>query len=128
MAKKKKRHNQSGIVKKHTLPSRFKPGLLDDCDNRLSMVKELRRRIQRLRDDVGATSYQQELLCERAIFVSVQLETMERRAVETGELDASAYCQTVNVLSSLLSKLGLKRATKQVQSLESYVTSKRSKK
>ena len=105
-----------------TLPSRFEPKFWETTDQRQAVVKKVRRRLEELRDDAGVDSVQKEMLVRRAIFISVQLETMEVQSVETGDFNPGVYTQMVNALSGLLSKLGLEQQTmKKVVNLHDYV-------
>src|SRR5688572_3497154 len=70
-----------------TIPGRFEPRFWDESDGRCALVKEVRRRYEQLKEDTGTDTYQKDLLCQRAIFIAIQLETMEVQAMETGKLD-----------------------------------------
>ena len=76
-----------------------------------------------LKQDIQADSYQKDLLCQRAIFISVQLETMELLAAEKGNFNAGVYTQMVNALLGLLKSLGLERRAKTVVNLKTYIKS-----
>ncbi|MBL7644652.1 MAG: hypothetical protein JNK74_00545 [Candidatus Hydrogenedentes bacterium] len=105
-----------------TLPERFEPRFWETTDQRQGVVKEIRRRLEALRDDAGVDRVQKEMLVRRAIFISIQLETMEVQSVEGGEFQAGVYTQMTNALSGLLSKLGLEQqTTKKVVNLHEYV-------
>lgn len=105
-----------------SLSKRFKPKFWQEQDNRVAVVKEIRRRVKALKADVGADSVQKELLAERAVFVALQLETMECDALAgKGKLDAGVYCQAVNTLSGLLSKLGLDRKVQEAGGLKAFL-------
>jgi hypothetical protein len=43
--------------------------------------------IAAFKEDTGCDSMQKEILCQRAIFVPIQLETLEVVAAESGRLD-----------------------------------------
>jgi hypothetical protein len=107
--------------KKPKLPIVFEPHLLQDADNRFGIIKEIKRRYRVLVEDAGADSYQKEVLCERAVFLAVRLETMERMAAETGEFDAGIYTNMTNTLIGLLKALGLEKQFKKTVDLKSYV-------
>ncbi|HEY1375537.1 MAG TPA: hypothetical protein VGF55_02025 [Gemmataceae bacterium] len=94
------------------VPAEFTPKFWQDLDRRLHPAKEIVRRVERLKRDSGADSYQKELLCERAAFVSVVLETFEVEAGQTGRIDLGAYVQAVNSLVGLLRHLGLEKRAK----------------
>ena len=85
------------------------------------VVKEIRRRYETLRADTGAESYQKELLCQRAIFIAVQLETMECMAAETGQFEAGVYSNMTNTLLGLLKALGLERHVVEAIDLKTYM-------
>jgi len=104
-----------------TLPERFVPRFWDECDGRIAVVKEIRRRVDLLKTDTASDSYQKDILCERAVFVCCQLETQERAAIETGKFDAGRYTQMVNALVGLLRSLGLERKARKLDDLQSYV-------
>lgn len=108
-----------------TLPARFVPRFWDECDGRMAVVKEIRRRVQLLKADTAADSYQKEILCERTVFICCQLETQERTAIERGTFDAGRYTQMVNALVGLLRSLGLERRAKQVTNLRDYIDAKK---
>lgn len=91
------------------LPTKFEPQFLDGVDGRLRPARELLRRYAALREDTGVDTTQREILCQRAVFVWTQLETLEVQAVETGEFDAGAYVAMLNCLKGLLNALGLDR-------------------
>lgn len=107
--------------KNNIVPTTFRPQFLDDADGRCAVIKELKRRYDTLKADCGADSNQKDLLVQRAVFVGVQLETIETVAAETGKFDPGSYGQLVNTFLGLLKALGLERKRKQVQSLQSYV-------
>ena len=104
------------------LPSRFVPQFWMKTDRRSLAVREVRRRYRELKDHTGADSSQKDMLCQRAVFIGVQLETMEIEAVEgKAPLDAGRYTQMVNALLGLLKALGLERQMKRVVDLKAYV-------
>ena len=94
------------------LPARFEPRFWVNADQRQKGIREINRRYETLVADTNANSYQKELLVQRAVFVSIQVETMEREAMEgLAPFNAAAYTRLVNTLTKLLSKLGLKRSS-----------------
>jgi len=104
-----------------TIPTRFEPRFWEMADGRCAVIKELRRRYAELIADTGADSFQKRLLCQRAIFLAVQIETMEIEAAEEGIFEAGVYTQAVNALSGLLSKLGLNKHHPRTATLDAYV-------
>lgn len=109
-----------------TLPERFVPQFWDECDGRIAVVKEIRRRVELLKTDTASDSYQKDILCERAVFICCQLETQERAAIEKGEFDAGRYTQMANALVGLLRSLGLERKAKRLDVRE-YIKQKEGK-
>ena len=112
-------------MKSQALPAKFMPKFWEDADGRIAAIKEVRRRYEALKADAGVDSVQKDLLCQRATFVAARLETMEVIAAEGGKFDAGVYCQAVNTLLGLLKALGLSRKAREVESLQTYVRSKR---
>lgn len=107
------------------LSERFVPYFWNDADGRCAVIKEIRRRYTELKQHTQANSFQKDLLCQRAIFISVQLETIERVAAETGKFNSGSYTQMVNTLIGLLKSLGLERKAKKVANLQEYVKGKK---
>lgn len=96
--------------KKHdALPKTFKPKFWKDCDKRLAFVRELEQRIERLQQETNADSFAKQILCQRAIFIALRLETMEREVAENGTFDPGPYVQATNALVGLLKTLGLNK-------------------
>jgi len=99
----------------------FVPRFWEQADSRLAIVRAIKERYEALKEDAGADSIQKQLLCQRAVFLSVWLETVERKALEDSVFAAGEYTQSVNALSGLLSKLGLSKVSKRVGNLREYV-------
>lgn len=91
------------------IPARFEPKFWDLADSRQRAVKLIRQRYDLLSADIGVDSVQKRLLCERAVFISVQLETMEVEASEGKEFKSGLYANLSNTLMGLLKTLGLER-------------------
>lgn len=116
-----------------TLSERFVPQFWDEADGRTAIVKEIRNRVERLKADTQCDSYQKEILCQRVIFITALLESMEIEvcsesagvALQNGRLSAGTYTQMTNTLIGLLKSLGLERKAKKVESLQTYINKKR---
>lgn len=104
------------------IPKKFVPQFWDSEDGRSMIVREIRQRYETLKEDCGADSYQKEMLVQRAIFIGLQLETMEVEAATKGIFDPAVYTQMVNALSGLLNKLGLDRKPAKAATLQAYVS------
>ncbi len=108
---------------------RYFPQPLKGIDRRFGSFKEVRRRMEALRADIGAESYQQNMLLQRAIFIEKQLEAIEFEQERNGELDRrerAIYTQMVNCLSGLLSKieeLGRRKPHKRAKTLDEHLAS-----
>lgn len=126
MAKKVKRDYIN--TKNMDLPARFEPHFLDDADGRCVAVKELRRRLERLKTDAAIDSYQKQIIAQRCVFLTARLETQEVVAAQGGRFDAGCYVQAVNCLIGLLKCLGLQRQAREVVNLRTYVESKQKQK
>jgi hypothetical protein len=108
-----------------TLPVRFVPKFWTDADRRVALVREIESRVERMKADANADSYQKEVLAERAVFIVSLLETAERDAIEgVKALDTGSYVQSVNALIGLLRALGLERRVKAL-GLAEYVQGER---
>jgi hypothetical protein len=103
------------------VPSVFVPQFWEDQDRRLHTAREIGRRVEALRADAGIDSVQKDLLAQRAVFISLLLETAEVRAARTGEFDAGSYTQMVNCLNGLLKALGLEKRVLDAGDLKSYI-------
>lgn len=107
-----------------TLPQRFEPKFLETTDQRQKVIKLIRRRLERLKEEAGCDSFQKEMLAEQAIFISVQLETMKVNALEGGDFEYGQFVQAVNCLTGLLKALGLNRSATNVLDLQTYLAKK----
>jgi len=122
-----KRATRKKPDKEIELPTKFVPQFWNNSDGRISVVRIIRQRYEELKADCGANSVQKDILCQRATFVCIQLETMEVEATKTGKFSSGKYTQMLNTLMGLLRTLGLERQAKQVECLESYVIEKKKK-
>jgi hypothetical protein len=107
------------------LPVKFQPRFWEDADRRIATVRAVKARYLRLREDAGGgESYQRDLLIQRAVFLSIMLETIEVRASEGGDFEVGVYTQASNTLMGLLKTLGLEKQIKSVTDLKAYVESR----
>lgn len=108
-----------------TLTKQFKPRFWEDADSRVSVVRQIRRRYELLKSHCGGEeSIQRDLLCQRATFLSVHIETLEVEAAEGSGLDVGSYVQSLNCLNGLLKTLGLDKRVKNVTDLKTYLEEK----
>lgn len=116
-----KRHRTKDARKEIKLPAKFQPRFwVRDTDGRCAAVKEIRERVETLKQDTQADSYQKQLICERAVFVALKLETMEIEATESGQFDMGVYTQAVNCLMGCLKALGLEKQVPKTLDLKAY--------
>ncbi|MBB6431544.1 hypothetical protein [Algisphaera agarilytica] len=108
-------------TKRKDITATFKPMFWDDLDGRTGTAPNIRDRYMTLKADAGAVSRQRDILCQRAVFMCVCLETMECEAVATGKFDAGVYTQMSNALLGLLKALGLERHVKKAGGLKDYI-------
>lgn len=121
--KKKTKENFQEI----SLAKRFTPDFWELQDGRLAIVKMIRERYDDLKRDTQADSVQKDLLCRRAVFLSLRLEGMEIEATKTGKLNNIVYTKLVASLVSILRCLGFDRKAKKIKSLQDYVNMKAKK-
>ena len=95
------------------LSKQFTPRLLDDADNRLAIVRSIKKKVELLMHDAGGNeSTQRAMLIKHAVFLHVLLETQETELAETGKLDLGSFVQAINSLVGLLRMLGLEKRLK----------------
>lgn len=102
------------------LPSTFQVRFWEVADGRFHAIKLVRKRVRELKQDCGCDSMQKDLLCQRVVFLSLQLEAQERAAAEGGEFNAGVYTQQLNCLLGILKALGLEKRMKKV-GLSQYI-------
>lgn len=112
--------------KKPRLPATFDVRFLELADQRTSAMRLVRERFETLSQHAGVDSLQKELLCRRATFLSLQLESIEVRAIEGDEaVDLGKYSVMLNTFLGVLKALGLdKQIPKSLDSLQNYVAKK----
>ena len=89
----------------------FVPSFWEQVDGRLASVKRIKRRLEALRKDAKVDSVQKEMLCQRAVFLALQIETVEQKAAQGEVVNSGQYCQSCNALLGLLRHLGLNSAS-----------------
>ena len=107
--------------KRTDIQTTFKPRFWADLDGRTGIAQTIRERYETLKADAGAESVQRDILCQRAVFMCVCLETMECEALGTGKFDAGVHTQMTNALLGLLKALGLDRYVKKAGGLDDYI-------
>lgn len=108
--------------------TRYREDFLDTMDGRTEVSRTLRQRLGQLTSDLGGLnnlSYQERSLCRRIIHLERQLDKKELSLAHNSPIDEQSYYTAINTLSSLFSKLGLKRRARTV-SLSDYLKKDRS--
>jgi len=118
----KKRSKRTRAKPDGTLPQRWEPKLFSQADSRMAIVRELRRRVDVLKEEAGVDSFAKTMLAERAIFLATWLETQEREAIEGESFDSAKWIQGLNALTGCLRTLGLEKKAKTVTDLKTYVS------
>lgn len=108
-----------------TLADRFEPKFLESTDQRCKVVRLIRERIEELKKDAGIDCIQKEILAKQAVFISVQLETMQVDALEGKEFEVGRFCNLTNTLVGLLKTLGIARTTPKAVNLKTYLGDKK---
>ena len=107
------------------LTGRYDEDFLAQMDGRVRVAKSLRERLGALVSDLGgmaALSYQEQSLCKRIVHIERLIEKDELTLAHNGTIDRHAHFAALTTLSSLFSKLGLKRRAKQLPSLQNYLS------
>ncbi len=109
------------------IADRYSADFLEELDGRVRTAKTLRQRLRALIADLGGESelsYQEMSLVKRCIHVERLLERRESTLAHGASIDDQAYFSGITTLSSLFTKLGLKRRAKPVQTIEQYLESR----
>jgi len=103
------------------LPETFAVGFWEDQDGRSIVVREIKRRVAQLSAHVGVDSEQRRILVQRAVFLDVQLESMECAAIESRQLEHGVYTSLTNALVGILRTLGIDKRAFKAGGLKEYV-------
>lgn len=106
------------------LSKKFTPQFWDEVDGRLEVMKRIKKRLKALRTDAGVDSYQKDIICQRAVFQILRLETMEAAALKGEPFDQGTYTQAVNSLVGRLRTLGFAKAKGKGINLQDYLAGK----
>ncbi len=103
----------------------FSLRMIDEADSRFRAVKEMRRRLQRLKREAGVDTAAREWLAARAVFLLAYLESQEVASLEGEEINWQRYLMTTRSLTDLLNKLGLDREARSTERLQDIIISER---
>jgi hypothetical protein len=107
--------------RRRTKDKSFALRTLDNCDARFAIVKELRRRLEQLKEDAGVQTIQREWMAARAVFLVSRIESLEYDAVTGKSINWREYMTAVKCLGDVLKRLGLGQERKTTTRLRDYV-------
>jgi hypothetical protein len=108
----------------------YSANFMEELDGRFRTARTLKQRLRALTNDLGGItelSYQELSLVHRCLHLERLLERRESTLAHGGTIDDQSYFSGITTLSSLFTKLGLRRRAKAVMSLDQYVTEKYSR-
>jgi len=89
----------------------FKPHNIEDLDGRFDGGKQVKQRYRQFKRESGSTSLAQDLLCRRAAFLSVLVESLEVEALTGKKFHSGNLIQSGKTLFAILKALGLENTT-----------------
>lgn len=113
-------------TKPRTVARRFRPSFLSDLDGRYPVVRGLKYRYGCYLSDLGGTanlSTMEQTIVKRIVHLEHLVEQKESAIIRGTATDITEYIASVNCLSGLLNRIGLKRRSKQI-SLRDYLNAK----
>jgi hypothetical protein len=113
-------------TKPRTVARRFRPSFLSDLDGRYPVVRGLKHRYGCYLSDLGGTanlSTMEQTIVKRIVHLEHLVEQKESALIAGTGANINEYLASVNCLSGLLGKIGLKRRSRQV-SLRDYLDAK----
>ena len=100
------------------LPGKFRPDFIDRLNRNYALAKVLLARREALRAHVGGdTSYVQERLITRCLWLELLTERYEQKLADGLEVDVGALTQLNNTLKGLYKDLGFERRQRPVRTL-----------
>ncbi len=111
------------------IPKRYKVGFLEKLDNRSHSYKMLSAAYEEIMEDVdaGSLTHTRTVLIERFVFMEFLIRSLEYRFIKHPKKMMNQVHNFIRMTDSLarLSKIiGLKRPTKKVTSLSTYIGDK----
>jgi hypothetical protein len=103
----------------------FKPHNIEDLDGRFDGGKQVKQRYRQFKRESGSTSLARDLLCRRAAFLSVMVESLEVEALTGKKFHSGNLLQAGKTLFAILKSLGLENtAAKPLGGLRKYLADK----
>ena len=115
--------NSGKGTKPREVARRFRPSFLSDLDGRYPVVRGLKYRFACYTSDLGGTatlSAMEQTIVKRIVHLEHLVEQKESALIAGTVTDITEYLASVNCLSGLLNRIGLKRRAKQL-SLKDYL-------
>lgn len=124
---KRKPRNLSAV--RLLMKKKFHARTFEEVDGRRTTVKTLRRTLDRLLKEGSANNIQKELLCKRAAFMAMRLESMEAEAADGKDIDMGIHVALSNALKGLLNVIFAKKSmvAKGAVTLDEYLKRKKPK-
>lgn len=110
-------------TKPRAVARRFRPSFLSDLDGRYPVVRGLKYRYGSYLADLGGVatlSTMEQTIVKRIVHLEHLVEQKESALIAGTGTDINEYLSSVNCLSGLLNRIGLKRRAKQL-SLKDYL-------
>lgn len=112
-------------TKPRTVARRFRPGFLTELDGRYPVVRGLKHRLGCYLSDLGGAanlSTMEQTIVKRIVHLEHLVEQRESALIAGTGTNLNEYLASINTLSNLLSRIGLKRRAKSI-SLKDYLNS-----
>lgn len=112
-------------TKPRQVAKRFRPSFLSDLDGRYPVVRGLKQRFACYLSDLGGAaslSTMEQTIVKRIVHLEHLVEQKESALIAGAGTNINEYLASINTLSGLLSRIGLKRRAKML-SLKDYLSS-----
>lgn len=104
----------------------FKPHNIEDLDGRFDGGKSVKQRYRQFKRESNSTSLAKDVLCRRAAFLSVLVESLEVEALTGKKFHSGNLIQAGKTLFAILKELGLENtAAVPVRPLQRYLENAR---
>ena len=105
----------------------YSQDFIEELDGRVRTARTLKDRLRALASDLGGVSelsYQERSLVKRCIHLERLIEKQEMTLAQGGTVNDQSYYSGITTLTSLFSKLGLRRRARPVENLMDYTKAK----
>lgn len=110
------------------VPILYHPQVMEKLDGRYSFTRKMNRIYKLLKKQSKAESIAKDLLCRRAAFLAVQVETLECQALRSAEpVDERKIVYSTNALVAILRRLGFEDRSLPKKDLSTYIGALRPK-